>query len=179
MIGVIAVAGWERFKGATRADLCLRRARLARHAALRDVVVAATRALSVLPAELPAAVVKLQAELKDAAKASAALRQELAGFQAIELRTKAETIGPYRGVLMAQPGEDAAVLKTLAAAIVSEPGFIVVFDGAGALGAVVAGGRPTSPSTPAHGSSGHNRVRRRGGGRPEQAQGGIDAAPDR
>ncbi len=28
-IGVIAVAGWERFKGATRSDLCLRRSRVA------------------------------------------------------------------------------------------------------------------------------------------------------
>ena len=60
MIGVIAVAGWERFKGATRLTFVCGGRALRAHAALRDVVVATTRALSVLAGELPAAVVKLQ-----------------------------------------------------------------------------------------------------------------------
>ena len=179
MIGVIAVAGWERFKGATRLTFVCGGRALRAHAGLRDVVVATTRALSVLPGELPAAVVKLQAELKDAAKSSAALRLELAGFQAIELRQKAETIGPYRGVLMAQPGEDAAVLKTLAASIVSEPGLVVVFAGQGRPApVVVARSADVNIDAGAWIKRATTEFGGRGGGRPEQAQGGIDATAD-
>jgi len=179
MIGVIAVAGWERFKGATRLTFVCGGRALRAHAGLRDVVIATTRALSVLPGELPAAVVKLQAELKDAAKSGAALRQELAGFHAIELRQKAETIGPYRGVLMAQVGEDAAVLKTLAAAIVSEPGLVVVFAGQGRPApVVVARSADVNIDAGAWIKRATIEFGGRGGGRPEQAQGGIDATAD-
>ncbi len=55
-IGVIAVAGAERFKGATRLEfLCGGRA-LAGYHALRDSVAGSVRLLSVLPAELPSAI---------------------------------------------------------------------------------------------------------------------------
>jgi alanyl-tRNA synthetase len=169
MIGVIAVAGWERFKGATRLTFVCGGRALRAHAGLRDVVVATTRALSVLPGELAAAVVKLQAELKDAAKSNAALRQELAGFHAIELRQKAETIGPYRGVLMTQPGEDAAALKTLAAAIVSEPGLVVVFAGQGRPAPVVAArSADVNIDAGAWIKRATTEFGGRGGGRPEQ-----------
>src|SRR5262245_3563318 len=63
-IGQIAVAGWERFKGATRLTfLCGGRA-LRSHGRLRDLVVGATRTLSVGAAELPAAIERMQTELK-------------------------------------------------------------------------------------------------------------------
>jgi alanyl-tRNA synthetase len=82
MIGVIAVAGWERFKGATRLTFVCGGRALRAHAGLRDVVVGDhPRPLRVALANCRPAVVKLQAELKDAAKSGAALRQELAGFR--------------------------------------------------------------------------------------------------
>ena len=179
MIGVIAVAGWERFKGATRLTFVCGSRALRAHASLRDVVVATTRALSVLPAELPTSVVKLQSELKDAVKSGAALRQELAGFHAMDLRQKAETIGPYRGVLMAQPAEDAVVLKTLAAAIVSEPGLIAVLAGQGRPAPVVVA-RSTDVAIDAGAwiKRATAEFGGRGGGRSEQAQGGIDATAE-
>ena len=53
---------------------------------------------------------------------SAQLQEEVAAHRAAALRAEAETIGPLRGVLREVPGWDAGALKTLAAAIVSEPG---------------------------------------------------------
>ena len=61
VIGVIAVAGWERFKGATRLTFVCGGRALASHARLRDVVAATTRVLSVPAADLAAAVERLRA----------------------------------------------------------------------------------------------------------------------
>jgi alanyl-tRNA synthetase len=180
MIGVIAIAGWERFKGTTRLTFVCGGRALVSHAALRDAVTAATRALSVLPAEIGPAIERLQGENKDASRSIKRLQDELAGFRAAELREKATTIGPYRGVLMAQPDADAAALKTLAAAIVSAPGLVVVFTGQGSPTPVVVA---RSADVPVDAGAWIKRATAefggRGGGRPEQAQGGIDAAADR
>ena len=78
--------------------------------------------LSVLPEEIADGIERLQAELKDAGRAAKRTQEELAGFRAAGLRASAATIGPWRGVLTAQPGWDAGALKSLASAIVSEPG---------------------------------------------------------
>ncbi len=59
-IGVIAVASWERFKGGQRLEfLCGGRA-LSGYRMLRDAMSASVRLLSVLPAELPTAIERLQ-----------------------------------------------------------------------------------------------------------------------
>ena len=179
MIGIIAVAGWERFKGATRLTFVCGRRALDSHGRLRDTVTASTRALSVLAEELPAAIERMHADLKDAGRAARKLHEELAGFRARGLRQAAEAIGPHRGVLRAQPETDAALLKALASAIVSEPGFIAVLVGEGRPAPVV-----VARSSDVALDVGHwmKRVTAdlggRGGGRPELAQGGIDAPAD-
>ena len=85
-IGVIAVAGWERFKGATRLTFVCGGRALRSHGRLRDVVAGATRALSVAAADLPAAIERLQAEIKDAGRAARRLQEELAVARAAEFR---------------------------------------------------------------------------------------------
>src|SRR5262245_42395192 len=63
-IGIITVASWERFKGGQRLEfLCGGRA-LRRFRFYRDALDASGRLLSVLPGELPAAIERLQVELK-------------------------------------------------------------------------------------------------------------------
>jgi len=180
MIGAIAVAGWERFKGATRLTFVCGGRALASHASLRDVVTTATRALSVLPGEVSPAIERLQSDLKASARDLKRLHEDLAVHQAAELRTSAATIGPWRGVLTARPGWDAATLKTLATAIVSESGLVVVLTGDGRPTPVVVtrsadvawdAGAWLKRATAALGG--------RGGGRPELAQGGLDASADR
>jgi alanyl-tRNA synthetase len=180
LIGAIAVAGWERFKGATRLTFVCGERALRSHASLRDVVAAATRALSVLPAELPAAIERLQADLKSSARDVRRLQEELALHQAVRLREEATTIGPYRGVLTTRPGWDAAALRTLAAAIVSEPGLIVVLTGDGRPTPVVmARSADVAADAGAWIKRATAELGGRGGGRPELAQGGLEAAPDR
>ena len=131
MVGVIAVSGWERFKGATRLTFVCGGRAVRSHARFRNAVTAATRALSVLPEELPGAIERLQSDVKEEGRSVKRLTEELARYRAEEYRARATAIGPWRGVLTAIPSPDAVELKTLAQAIVSAPGMIVVFVGEG------------------------------------------------
>jgi alanyl-tRNA synthetase len=180
MVGLIAVTGWERFKGATRVSFaCGERARRS-HVRLRDTVTAATRALSVSTNEVAAAVDRLLAEQRDAGRAMKRLQEEVAGARAERLRAESEpTGGPYRRVLTAVPGWDGAALKTLAAAIVSEPGFVVVLVGDGQpVPVVVARSADVAFDAGAWLKRATAELGGRGGGRPELAQGGIQSNSD-
>jgi len=179
MIGVIAVTGWERSKGATRvAFVCGGRA-LASHRALRDVVSAATRALSVSAVELAPALERLRAESREQSRALRQLQEEVAAHRAATLRASAETIGGMRGVLRSVSGWDAASLKTLAVAIVSEPGVVAVLVGDGRPAPVVIA-RSTDVGVDASAwmRRAATELGGRGGGRPDLAQGGLDATAD-
>jgi alanyl-tRNA synthetase len=180
MVGAIAVAGWERFKGATRLTFVCGQRALRSHAALRDVVVSATRVLSVLPAEVPAAIERLQADLRAGGRELRRLQEEVAAHRAVGLRTAAETIGPFRGVLSTQAGWDAAALKTLAMAVVSEPGLIVVLTGdASPTPVVIARSADVAVDAGAWMKRATAELGGRGGGRAELAQGGLMAPADR
>lgn len=176
LIGGIGVAAWERFKGATRLTFVCGGRLLESHGRLRDVVISATRALSVGAPELTASIERLQADQKSSAREIRGLQEQLAIGRAAALRASAVAIGPHRVVFLHEPSADAAALKTLASAIVTEPGFAVVLTG---------GGRPT-PVVVARSSNvkvdagawikqAAARLGGRGGGRPELAQGGLDA----
>jgi alanyl-tRNA synthetase len=179
MIGVIAVAGWERFKGASRVTFVCGRRALASYGHLRDVCAEAGRLLSGPSAELPGAIERLQQEAKAAARTERRLTEALAVYQAAEFRAGAETVRGGRGVLRAVPGADAALLKVLAAAIVAEPGFVVVLVGEGQPAPVLAArsGDVTFDAA-AWLKQAVVRFGGRGGGRPESAQGGVPAAAD-
>jgi len=180
MIGAIVVTGWERFKGATRLSFACGGRALRSHDALRDVVIAATRTLSVLPAEIEPAIARLQADAKARLREIRALEEELAVGRAARLRESAATIGPWRGVLLTQPGSNAAALKTLATAIVSEPGFVVVITGDGRPAPVViARSADVGLDAGAWMKRATAELGGRGGGRPDAAQGGLDASPER
>jgi alanyl-tRNA synthetase len=180
MIGAILVAGWERFKGATRLTFVCGGRALRSHDSLREVVVAATRALSVLPAEIEAAIGRLQADAKTRNRELRVLQEEVAAGRAARLRESAATIGPYRGVLLSQPGWDAAALKTLATAVVSEPGFVVVMTGdSQPTPVVIARSADVALDAGAWMKRAASELGGRGGGRPEAAQGGLDASPER
>jgi alanyl-tRNA synthetase len=177
-IGIIAVSGWERFKGGSRISFVCGGRALAAYRTARDVVTGATRALSIAPADLGATIERFRAESKDLSRAVKDLRTEVAGYRAAALRETAETSGVGRGVLRHEPGWDASALKSLALAIVSEPGFVVVLAGDGQPAPVVVArsadrdfdsGRWMQGAAAALGG--------RGGGRPELAQGGLASDP--
>lgn len=150
-IGVIAVRGWERFKGGMRVEFVCGGRALRSFRELRDVVNGSVRLLSVLPGELPSAIERAQAESKDLRRQMKDLTQRLAIHEAATLAARATPIGPastgsapvgsapigsapiepapigralLRGVIEAIDGYDAAGLKTLATTIAAQPGHV-------------------------------------------------------
>jgi alanyl-tRNA synthetase len=178
-IGTIAVASWERFKGGQRLEfLCGGRA-LGGYRLLRDTVTASVRLLSVLPAELPAAIERLQADAKEKRRAMDGLQRDLAGYRADELAAGAEETATCRLVARAVDA-DANGLKALATAIVAKPGFLVVLVSpfTPAL-AVIARSADVNVSSQKLLASLIAEFGGRGGGRPELAQGGgLIATPE-
>jgi alanyl-tRNA synthetase len=178
MIGLVAIAGWERFKGGSRAAFVCGGRALRSHSRLRDVTAVAARLMSAAPADLPSAIERLQTEIKTASKTALRLEEEVVGYRATALRAEAETINGLRVVLTAEPASDPNTLKRLAAAVVREPGFVAVAVGEGEPAPVAIArsadvfldaGRWLKSAALALGG--------RGGGRAEQAQGGLTASP--
>jgi alanyl-tRNA synthetase len=171
-IGVIAIASWERFKGGQRLEfLCGGRA-LTRFGAQRDALAAATALLSVGAVEVPAAIERLLAEVKDQKRAGAALQTELARYRAGELAASAEPSDSGKLVFRAVDA-DANGLKSLASAIVAEPGFVVVLVSSSTPSLVVVA-RSADRGVRSNDVLGVLTAKfgGRGGGRPEMAQGG-------
>jgi alanyl-tRNA synthetase len=179
-IGPIAVRGWERFKGGTRLEFVCGGRTLAAFRELRDTVTAASRLLSVLPDELPAAIGRLQEEARDLRRSQRDLQAELAGFRGAALAASAEPVGPHRAVLASIAGADGSVLKALASAVVAQAGLVAVLVGdARPAVAVVARGADTAVDCAALFTALSGRFGGKGGGRPDLAQGGgLDAAAD-
>ena len=198
---MIAVAGWERFKSGQRIEFVCGGRALGAFRSLRNTVTSGVRLLSVLPDELPSAIERLQAEAKDHKRAMSALQRDLARYHAEELAASAETVrlaalrtsegkadttdaGKMDGhdVRLVAHAVDANAngLKTLAAAIVARPGYLVVLVSA-ATPALVVVARSADVSVPAQQllTSLIARFGGRGGGRPEFAQGGgLEASPE-
>ena len=175
-IGIITVAAFEKFKGGTRLEfLCGGRA-LAGYHGLRDAVAASVRLLSVLPAELPAAIDRGQTDARDLRRQVKDLQTRLAGHEANALAERAEPVGPARVVLAALEvgdGWDANGLKSVATAIAARPGHAAVLISVPEPSAIVIARAPDvgldsatllKQLTATFGG--------KGGGRPELAQGG-------
>jgi len=177
-IGVIAVAATERFRGGSRITfLCGGRA-LTGFRALRDAVAGSVRILSVLPAELPAAIDRLQAESKDLRKQVRELQTSAAAHEADALAAVAEETPAGRLVAAALPASDASVLKTIAARITERSGYIAVLIGGPAPAAlVVARAADVTVDSSALLRALVARHGGKGGGRPELAQGGGLTSP--
>jgi alanyl-tRNA synthetase len=175
-IGIIAIAAFEKFKGGTRLEfLCGGRA-LAGYHGLRDTVAASVRLLSVLPAELPAAIDRGQTDARDRRRQVKDLQTRLAGHEANTLSERAERVGAARVVLAALEvgdGWDANGLKSIATAIAARPGHAAVLISVPEPSAIVIARAPDvgvdsatvlKQLTAMFGG--------KGGGRPELAQGG-------
>jgi alanyl-tRNA synthetase len=200
-IGVIAVAGWERFKGGQRIEFVCGGRALNAFRSLRDVVSASVRLLSVLPEELPGSIERLQGEVKEQKRATIALQNDLVRYRAEEIAASAEPV-PLKPPLDAARGgpeplegpdtttdfrlvaravdADASGLKALAAAVTAAPGFVVVLVSTSTPAlAVVARSRNVDVSAQKVLATLVATFGGRGGGRPEAAQGGgLAAEPD-
>jgi alanyl-tRNA synthetase len=172
-IGLIAVAATERFRGGSRITfLCGGRA-LAGYRSLRDAVAGSVRALSVLPAELPAAIERLQADGRELRRQIKDFQAKLAAQEADALADAADVVGETRLVVASLPGWDAAGLKLIASRIVERPGHLAILVGDPSPAPIVVARSAGLPHD--SGALLRRLVERhggKGGGRPELAQGG-------
>jgi alanyl-tRNA synthetase len=179
VVGIVVVTASERFKGGTRVSFVCGGRALRSHRRLRDVVAGATRLLSAGADGVGAQIERMLQDGRDRARVLADVQAELTRYRAKDWRDAAETIGGHRVVLRADPESDAGALKSLAQAIVTEPGLTVVLVGGGQPAPIVVArsmdvgfdaGAFVRAATAALGG--------RGGGRPELAQAGLTASAD-
>jgi alanyl-tRNA synthetase len=183
-IGVVAVTATEKFKGGLRVSFVCGNRALRSFRALRDSVAGSVRALSVLPAELPAAIQKLQAESKTLRKRGTDLQGALAVHEAARLLAEAPQTTGVAIVTAVIDGWDAAGLKAIASAIIAHTPAAVALAGSDVPTLVVAGRSASVNSS--LGIPGAGDVVKaltvkfggKGGGTPELAQaGGLVASP--
>ena len=170
-IGVIAIGGWEKFRGGARVEfLCGGRA-LHRFRLWRGSLAATQKFLSVAPEEMAAAVERMQAESKAQQRTLRGFQEKLAIHEAHALLQKA---GDQAAIIEALEGWDAQGLKAIAVAAAAEKPNAVVALFTTTTPALVVIARGTSATIDA-GAMLKSLVAQfggKGGGKPDLAQGG-------
>ncbi len=172
-IGIIAVVASERFRGGSRIEFACGTRALRSYRELRDSLASATRLLSVLPAEVPAGIARVQGEAKELRRSVKDLQTKLASFEADSLAQRAEVLAGARIVLAALDGLDANGLKTIASHIAARAGHVAILVSAAAPAQVIVA--RASDVTLDGAALLRQLVEKfggKGGGRPELAQGG-------
>ena len=171
-IGMIAVANAERFRGGARVTFVCGARALRSFRQYRDAVTGAVRVLSVLPHELPNAIERAQLESKDLRKTVSRLQGMLAVHEASTLFEGATLAGDLRIVVQALEGWDAAGLKAIAAALVSQKDVAVcLISMSDPVAVVVARSQNVVIDAAKTLRALLDRFGGRGGGRPDLAQG--------
>jgi alanyl-tRNA synthetase len=180
VIGAIAVQGWEKYKGGTRVSFLCGGRVVSKFRDYRDVVGATVRQLSIQPGELPAAVVRLQADSRDARQQIKALGEALSGYEAADLARTTEPIGDSLVVCRVIEGRDVNGLKSLAQAVASRPRHVaVLISRSRPAQVVVARALDAGVDAAAVLRALIGQFGGRGGGKPDAAQGGgLDGDPD-
>jgi alanyl-tRNA synthetase len=177
-IGVIAVSGWEKFRGGTRLEfLCGGRA-LARFRDWREILTTVTRALSVTPPELAPTIERWQNDQKTAQRTLRAVQEQLAAHEGRALVARGERGADRLVIVEALEGWDAVGLKSLAAAAAAaEPtAAVALFSRTSPALVVVARGSRVPIDAAATLKALIAQFGGKGGGKPELAQGGGLAA---
>jgi alanyl-tRNA synthetase len=125
-IGLIAVQALEKMRGGSRLTFVCGSRALRALRTYRDAVAGSVRALSVLPAELPAAIERLQNESKELRKQLKGLQEKLAADQGVRLAAAAPEIEGVRVVVEALEGWDVSALKAIASAAIASARACVV-----------------------------------------------------
>jgi alanyl-tRNA synthetase len=173
-VGMVAVIGWERFRGGTRVSFVCGGRALAAFRRLRATASRAARLLSVHQDELPEAVSRLQEEGRTLQRALKALSERSAALEAGAIAARLGDVGGVRAAVEIVPDRDLAALRMLAAEIVREPGRAVVLLTPGTPAQVVAArsrdvARLDCKALVARLAG---RFGGKGGGRPDSAQAG-------
>ena len=147
---------------------------------MRDAVSASVRLVSVLPAELPAGIERLQGDAKETHRQLKALQSRLAAFEGAALADRAEPRGGLRVVVAALEGWDQNGLKAIASAIAGRPAHVAaLFSVPPPSGVVITRAPDAEVDCGAALKKLIERFGGKGGGRAELAQGGgLQGAPD-
>lgn len=173
-IGIIAIGGWEKFKGGSRIEfLCGGRA-LERFRTWRGALAAMQKHLSVPPVDMAASLERMQDDAK-------AQQRALRGFQEKLAAHEAATLVSHGGNLIVQAieGWDAQGLKAIAAAATAAnpEAVVALFTAATPAQAVIARGSKSSVDAGALLKQLAAKFGGKGGGKPDLAQGGGFNAP--
>ena len=173
-IGVIAIGGWEKFRGGSRVEfLCGGRA-LNRLRLWRDSLAATQKFLSVAPEEMAAAVERMQGESKAQQRTLRGFQEKLATHEAHPLLEKAVPAGDPVVLIEALEGWDAQGLKAIAVAAAAErPNAVVaLFTTTTPALVVIARGAAATVDAGAVLKGLVAKFGGKGGGKPDLAQGG-------
>ena len=173
-IGIIAIGGWEKFKGGSRVEfLCGNRA-LQRFRLWRDSLSAMQKHLSVPPIEMAASIERLQDDAKALQRTIRGFQEKLAVHEAQSLLAGGSTV-----IVEAIEGWDAQGLKGIAAAATAaQPEAVVVlFTTTAPALVVVARGAKATVDAGAVLKQLTAKFGGKGGGKPDLAQGGGLNAP--
>jgi alanyl-tRNA synthetase len=173
-IGIIAVAGWEKFKGGSRIEfLCGDRA-LQRFRVWRGSLSAIQKHLSVPPIEMAASIERMQADAKSVQRTVRGFQEKLAVHEAQALMTRAERSGAHLIAAEALEGWDPQGLKAIAVAAASAhpDAVVVLFTSTSPAQAVIARGATASADAGALLKQLTAKFGGKGGGKADLAQGG-------
>jgi alanyl-tRNA synthetase len=172
-IGLIGVLATERLKGGTRVTFVCGGRALRALRVFRHTVSGSIRLLSVLPAELPDAIERLQGEAREQRRALKDAREQLALHEARGLLDGAASVNGVRVTVRVAEGWDAAGLKAMAAAAVAGGGAVVGLFTAGEPSQVVIARSPdVALDAGALLRLLTTEFGGKGGGKPDLAQGG-------
>lgn len=168
-IGIIAIGGWEKFRGGSRVEfLCGNRA-LQRFRLWRDSLSAMQKHLSVPPVDMAASLERMQDDAKGLQRTIRVFQEKLAAHEASNLLVKGASV-----IVEALEGWDAQGLKAIAAAATSaQPNAtIVLFTTTTPALVVVARGASASIDAGSVLKQLTAKFGGKGGGKPDLAQGG-------
>jgi alanyl-tRNA synthetase len=177
VIGMIAIAGTERFKGGLRVSFVCGGRALARFGRLRTAVDEAIKRVSVHVEELPSAIERLQDDNKALRQTIRAQQEKLAASEAAALMARGEPFGGVTLIVDHMTGWDAQGIKMLASQLTAASGVVAALVGDGDP-APVAIARSDDGRIDAGGvlRQAIAELGGKGGGKPGMAQGAISAS---
>ena len=173
-IGMVAIGGWEKFRGGSRVEfLCGGRA-LQRFRVWRGALSAVQKHLSVPPIEMAASIERMQEDAKAIQRTVRGFQEKLAAHEAQALAARAERIGDTLLIAEALEGWDPQELKAIAvAATAAQPGVVVaLFTSSTPAQVVIARGATASVDAGALLKQLAAKFGGKGGGKADLAQGG-------
>jgi alanyl-tRNA synthetase len=178
-IGIIAIGGWEKFKGGSRVEfLCGGRA-LQRFRVWRGALAAVQKHLSVPPIEMAASIERMQDEAKAVQRTVRGFQEKLAVHEAQALVARAQRVGSTLLIAEAVEGWDQQGLKAIAvAATAAQPEAVMaLFTSTMPAQVVIARGANATVDAAALLKQIAAKFGGKGGGKPDLAQGGGLDAP--